>query len=406
MSRFIILADDVTGACDTGVKFVPFGYRTDAWFTWEPYDPAADAAQATAVSTNTRALPPEEAKAVIRKLLSAFKDRKDLVFYKKTDSLLRGNAGAEIEAMLEDDPAAVAILCPALPDQGRSVTDGAICATLADGTAMRLPVADAVASSSEGSVAPLPLAVIRKGHEAMREAVENAFARGVRFFAADADGEEDLETIASFTMPGRPVIFAGSAGLAKALAKKDAHGTSAQSEEKNDSTERVLCVVWSISPSAISQLAAVRTAGEADVFPFAKEYLQDGAQECEADVRRILRSGAGVLVLTTADAWEGRSIPVTENTSGTAITDAFARITEGILKGSGIKRLFLTGGETAASFFALAGIDHAQIVSEPISGMVSMNVKAYGRTILAVTKSGSFGNAEAIVNIAKILGKA
>lgn len=94
----LVLADDATGALECASLLALYGQQ--AW---------------RVVDTQSRHLPPREAAAKIRELTA---NRQQI--YKKTDSALRGNIAAELEALL---PRTV-VYIPAYPNLGRTVIDG------------------------------------------------------------------------------------------------------------------------------------------------------------------------------------------------------------------------------------------------------------------------------------------
>src|SRR5438034_10566435 len=101
-----IIADDLTGACDTGALFAARGpVPVTVW------PDAALRAPVSVVDTETRALDPADAapraSAVAR---SAARTRT----FKKTDSTLRGPTGAGRAALRGAPSAAGARVCPAL----------------------------------------------------------------------------------------------------------------------------------------------------------------------------------------------------------------------------------------------------------------------------------------------------
>ena len=110
-----ILADDLTGACDTGTLFAGRGaVPVTVW-------PApAVAAPVAVLDTETRALPAAEAAARVRSIVAAAPGAR---YFKKIDSTLRGRIGAEVAALLDATGARSAIICPALPSEGRAVVD-------------------------------------------------------------------------------------------------------------------------------------------------------------------------------------------------------------------------------------------------------------------------------------------
>ena len=100
MTFLLIIADDFTGALDTGVQFAACGISTKVVVDPET-DLSGDRAQVLVVDTETRHLPAGEARSVVLRL--AVRARKTGIpyIYKKTDSALRGNIGAELAAVLE-----------------------------------------------------------------------------------------------------------------------------------------------------------------------------------------------------------------------------------------------------------------------------------------------------------------
>ncbi len=114
----LILADDLTGALDTASKFgrgsfVAFN-REFAGYKWK----------CVSLSTDTRLAVPEKAERRIREILEAVLElTSPRYLYKKVDSTMRGNIGAELSpivSMLESPLP----FTPAYPEQGRIVLNG------------------------------------------------------------------------------------------------------------------------------------------------------------------------------------------------------------------------------------------------------------------------------------------
>jgi uncharacterized protein YgbK (DUF1537 family) len=151
-----MIADDLTGACDAGVAFAPAVVALRGQVELRPEDALVE-------TTNSRGEDPEIAAArvgeVVRRLPPAG------LLYKKIDSMLRGNIRAELEAMLEASGRRRALVCPAFPEQGRTVKDGVALPAgvdlraLLDGLPVDIP--DAV---SPEDLARLACGVDRDGH--------------------------------------------------------------------------------------------------------------------------------------------------------------------------------------------------------------------------------------------------
>ena len=115
--RIAVIADDLTGALDTGVQFRQWGYTVQLTDT-----PENSAAEVTIVNTDTRNKTPQQAYHATYS--AAVKLRDHTIIYKKTDSTLRGNPGPELQAVLDATGENRAILSPTYPPTQRRVIDG------------------------------------------------------------------------------------------------------------------------------------------------------------------------------------------------------------------------------------------------------------------------------------------
>jgi uncharacterized protein YgbK (DUF1537 family) len=113
----LLVADDLTGACDAAVQFAARGIATSVLVSGAPDD-----ARVLAISSESRDLP---AGAIARAVESAIAvcPPAERVF-KKIDSTLRGNPGAEIDAACAALGCDAAVICPAFPALHRVVERG------------------------------------------------------------------------------------------------------------------------------------------------------------------------------------------------------------------------------------------------------------------------------------------
>ena len=114
----LLIADDLTGACDAAVHFALRGLPTVV-----PLVPGAtDGARVVAISTDSRDLPPAEVRRGISNVAAEYPTAS--VIFKKIDSTLRGSPGIEIAAALEAFDCEDAVVCPAFPKLHRIVRGG------------------------------------------------------------------------------------------------------------------------------------------------------------------------------------------------------------------------------------------------------------------------------------------
>ena len=117
--RFGLVADDLTGACDSAVPFLAAGRVVVS--LWPCLDPA-DAA-CVALTTESRSEPPAVAYERSRSAVRMLKETGAQLVYRKVDSQLRGNVVDDLRGALDewDGPC---LLAPALPAEGRITSGG------------------------------------------------------------------------------------------------------------------------------------------------------------------------------------------------------------------------------------------------------------------------------------------
>src|SRR5271167_2658104 len=104
----LALADDVTGALEVGALL-----QTRVFL-----DADTEFVGCGVIDTETRHLGAQEA---AHKILSCIRNRQAELIYKKTDSTLRGNIGAELAALANVYPDRQLIFLPAYPAMERTV---------------------------------------------------------------------------------------------------------------------------------------------------------------------------------------------------------------------------------------------------------------------------------------------
>jgi uncharacterized protein YgbK (DUF1537 family) len=121
MNRFLVIADDLTGAAEIGGIGVQFGLT--ARIICGEFVNRHDA-NLLVINTDSRHLQPVHAMRNICRALRGCDPSKFDLIYKKTDSILRGAVAAEIDAMLRTLNRRKAILAPQNPTLGRVIRNG------------------------------------------------------------------------------------------------------------------------------------------------------------------------------------------------------------------------------------------------------------------------------------------
>lgn len=189
----LIVADDLTGACDAAVAFAASGFKTVV-----PISGLAPTCDVLAVNTETRDLEPSAIPGAIARVAHSAPPARTV--FKKIDSTLRGHAAVEIQAALDDFHCDAAIVCPAFPANHRLVREGYLFVANA-------PDFEPVHIASRLSCRHVDL-----------PGLEDALAGGARIVSLDAVSESDLEAIAAAIHSLRiKILWAGSAGLSRAF---------------------------------------------------------------------------------------------------------------------------------------------------------------------------------------------
>src|SRR4051794_7209851 len=115
----LLVADDLTGACDAAVHFAMRGLRTVVRL---PGHAHLLGACVLACTTETRDAAEPEIRAALLDLAAEFPT--PLRLFKKIDSTLRGNVGMEIVAARDAFHCDAAVVCSAFPALHRVIDNG------------------------------------------------------------------------------------------------------------------------------------------------------------------------------------------------------------------------------------------------------------------------------------------
>ncbi|MEX2374910.1 MAG: four-carbon acid sugar kinase family protein [Dehalococcoidia bacterium] len=384
-SRLAIIADDLTGAADAAAPFAAVGLATHLLLREDTHAFQHAAWDVVSVTTGTRATPAAEAASRVARTARCLRQQGISHFYKKIDSTLRGNIGAEVDSFLAVmGRDSIALVCPAFPTMGRTVRDAQLLVDgqpLADTESARdlvTPVETGRLPDLLATIGPLvavPLEVVRRGCEAIMGFIADSDPRIV---ILDAQTDEDLLAIADAcrTSPRR-LLGVGSAGLAGALAHRWPTGPH------DRYPERALVVVGSRHGNSRAQLANL--AKRSDVRVKALDVRSILHPEVwERETRALAASDARVIGLTTELASD----------TGQAADMVATRLAEMALLCArrGISRLLATGGDTAEAILRIAGAEGLDVVGQAATGLPTGRIVGGPlEGVLIITKAGGFG---------------
>src|SRR5436190_7748438 len=122
MPKLLVIADDLSGATDVGVQFakqsVPALVATKAMAERSNLAGLFGSHEVVLVDLESRHLGPAEAARAVTGIIKSARAAGVEFFYKKTDSTLRGNVGAELEALWQTSNRRTLSFIPAHPRLG------------------------------------------------------------------------------------------------------------------------------------------------------------------------------------------------------------------------------------------------------------------------------------------------
>ena len=398
--RWLILADDLTGAADCAIAFARQGMESVA--TWGEGIRTSDAASVLSVNVDSRNLPPRKA-AERQVAAQAAHWRPGVRLYKKIDSTLRGQPAAELAAQLSalaaDGRAPLAVVAPAFPTARRVTLDGRIevgGVRLEDTPlwtrehtypSAALPEVLALAGLTAEVI---PLDLVRAGSEAVHARMEDAWHRGVGPVVCDCIAEADLGVTAVASLLLTSAVWVGSAGLAGWLAALVAPARLMHPAVPAH-PGGVLTVVGSLAEISRLQARMLVESGLVRHVVVTHETLLAGPQSPRWRAARDplsegLLAGRDILL-------EIAVVPEPDLSRGPEVLAGLAALVAPVAKSLGA--LVATGGETACALLSGFGIHGIRLLDEVEPG-VPLGVTLGALSFPVVTKAGGFGNADTL----------
>jgi uncharacterized protein YgbK (DUF1537 family) len=424
--RIAIIADDLTGANDSGLQFAACGFDVRV-FLGDPHPEQLDACDIAVVDTQTRAMLKCQARAHIESVSRRLADAGVVRLFKKIDSTMRGNVGAEIDVAAAIHNADITLLTPAYPAMGRVVKGGQLWVDgqLVHDSAIARDPATPVESSdllsligndlTDMQAVCLDRVAIARVDETVRQLCLS-LAAGKRLVGiCDADSTADLQAIVALGGVleglGLTVLWAGSAGLAEHLPRHwGLTPVPFSVPTLAPAKTPPLLVLGSVHPTSVKQLDAAAAALDLGVVVVPGEaLLEEGPARSVAiasairELKAARNAQVEALVLTTAHHRDdiGRalafaaSLGLSKAQTGRLIAAGLAEITCAVLDPASEQRLVATGGDTVRAIMERAAINSVKILGAVAPGLPVVE-SADGPRMLFVTKAGGFGQADAL----------
>jgi D-threonate/D-erythronate kinase len=373
----ILIADDLTGACDTGVQFARCGLSCRVELNLAR-DRTTAATDVLAFNTNSRVDSAEQCRRKIEDLSAACSGLKANAIFKKVDSTLRGNVGEEIAVMLYAFRCEAAIIAPAFPAMRRLVHNGLLHWADYSGSGQ----IDICAVLAQQGISSTKLTHMSSAMEDFESDFDAQVRGGKQFFIVDCDSQHDLHFwVAAGSAVSRRILWVGSAGLGIALAEHMAK-SGVRRFVSNLTDAPMLFVIGSPHAASLRQKnILLAETGAIEVVPSA---------ETVEIARRALHDKRHLVI-----------------TIGQGVSEFSLRQFFDSLSGIRVAALFLTGGDTGTLVCNAIGAHSIDLRDEILPGFpwgILDGGMFHGLPV--ASKSGGFGDEDALLDCAEFFAPA
>lgn len=408
MADLLIIADDFTGALDTGIQFAKKGIKTRVIADTD-YNFLNNKMQeqVLVIDTETRHVTPRIAYRIVEKITRNAVKAGIPRIYKKTDSALRGNIGSELKAVMDGSKQKKLYFIPAFPAMKRTTVNGIQYVN-------NKPVAESVFGKDpyepvkESRVSDIIARQVNIGiyNHLVGEKGQEA---GIHVY--DASTEEDIkETAQKLKKMQELRLLAGCAGFASVLSDVLELTKSDVSPVFLPTALFVVC--GSVNPITQAQLNDAEEAGFTRIMlsPRQKVSLNwVNSYECEKymdEWEKDLKMNQH-LILDANDLNEGdtkkyaEKVGLTQEELRVRVAANMGRLLKKMLDREIQATLFITGGDTLMAFMREAGARDLIPLGEICPGAVLSKTLYQGREYYIISKSGGFGNQTLISGLAQ-----
>ena len=419
MIQLLIIADDFTGALDAGVQLATHGAKTavitDAASDWSALSETVDV---LVVDAETRHLPANQAYDIVYRTVSLAAKLQVPHIYKKTDSALRGNVGAELSAVLHASGARQLPFIPAFPQIGRCTIDGVH-------YIREVPVDQSV--FGKDPFEPVTESRVDRLFSAQTQdpvvslpplGPDSPLPEQAGILIFDAASEEDLfATGHRLLQGGRLSVMAGCAGFAAMLPELLDTRIDGHSIPMPRLHQRLLMLCGSVNPITLTQLERAEQAGFLRLRMRPDQKLepaywstQEGREQLEAWISQ-LEAGSHA-VIDSNDPGSNQPTADYAREKGLVLEDIRQRISGSLgqilksINDHGVEgTLLITGGDTLKQCMDGLGVYQIEPLCELEAGVVLSRFAYHGVTRYVISKSGGFGSEDLLVSLTQWLAR-
>ncbi|MEW9109722.1 MAG: four-carbon acid sugar kinase family protein [Cytobacillus gottheilii] len=412
MVKLLIIADDFTGALDTGIQFTEKGISTQVFNNFNfKTDEIPSNTEVLVIDTESRPLSKEAAYESVRKISDWAREQGIEMIFKKTDSALRGNIGSELQAVCDSYPDDTLFFIPAHPEidrvikEGTSYISGQLLEHSVFGNDPFEPVTKSFIPDIIKDQSDIAVDVITS-----EEAIDWDTINQTSILVCDSSTVDDIDKRLNELMQNNTVkYFAGCTALADRLANiLSFNRTETASYRK---TEGLYIACGSLNKITGKQLdyaekhgfnrkrLTLRQKSPMNYFnsPEGKTFIQELLEISQENNKVIVDTFEDVINENEKDNKPQESLRF-------AIAEAHGHLAEEIMNSEKDCTILMTGGDTLMGFLNVIGSTQIKLLCEIEKGAVLSIIEHNGKKQQVISKSGGFGTEDVFCRIAdKIL---
>ncbi len=375
------------------------------------------------IDTETRHLTAEETRSVVFPIVRRAKEAGIPHIYLKTDSAMRGNAGAVFQAALEASGSSVLSFVPAFPQMDRTVREGKVYIggdLLTDSFYAADPLNRTV-SADAGEIIGQQCSYPVKYRSLSRQTAPSFSPAAVELW--DTGSEDDLDRIlACLLAEGKTKLMAGCAGFGSRLSSlpvlagdfpgglRNRHSRP-EGQRLSSAAPPLLVLCGSIGKASADQVRCASERGFeiCSLLPeekYCPEYWQKEKGRAKLrslwDICGSRSTVIGSFEISDADKTYCKEHGLSLKESAERTSGSIAGILSGLLSeapaGTDL-HILITGGDTLRSCLDTLGIRKIRPLYELMPGIVVSSVRIRGKEWRFISKSGGFGDADLFVRL-------
>lgn len=417
MSNIIIIADDLTGANDTGVQFCKSGYETFVVLDHSNLDHCKELNYSVlSINANSRILNEIEAYDRVYSIVKQIEKMDFDIMYKKIDSVFRGNPGAELEGIMDAINAEIAIVAPSFPGTHRIIKDGYLYVGELNKKNKKEYVPDIFQCEMNRKVISVGLDIVRRGEDTLKQYIGKLVKNDKQIFIIDAITDNDLNIIANASKNIKEkTVLCGSGGFAQQIPY--VWGLEYGDKDKALSkSELTIVAVGSRHTCTAAQVKKLIEAFDVAVVKINTQKIIEGKineviSEIEEETKKFAIDEDRKLIIIAVDSiFNDKEYIIdnlkadSENADSQSIVNVIGKAIKQIYKKFNLNALLATGGDTSLQICKAFEAKGITLIEEIIPGIPSGKlVGGIADGLCLVTKSGGFGSDKALVEVLEYL---